>query len=61
MHLSNKIPFPLKTEWASTRVANMGENTKYCAIEERHRYCTTPLPVFGHGYGLMFFVDYTAH
>lgn len=56
MHLSNKISFPLKTEWASIRVANMGENRKYCAKEERHRYCTTLLLVFGHGDGLMVFL-----
>lgn len=56
MHLSNKMSFPLKIEWAATRVANMGENTKYCAKEERHRYCTTLLLACGHGDGFTFFL-----
>lgn len=29
MHLSNKISFPLKTEWASTRVAETGEEMNF--------------------------------
>lgn len=41
MHLSNKVTFNLKAEWASTRTANMGENMKYYAKLEKHLYCTT--------------------